>query len=367
MSAHIPRLFEAMEEPAIVHAHVMDGMAKTQTDAYFDLARDKGERVNDLVRRFHGRRVDRIYIGGTQRNSGFSLPGVDVRWLDRERFVDIATSDIHDIVAEMAGAIVLLTNNDVGRSEHRYGFSRLVSACDDTLFLGWDMDNHHWMEASTLLAGVSDMYFPAHNQNMWLLSRFNWLTAGPVPCATNQWSRKQLSDSLPLMLSTERSDEPLGQHMCYQPFTFRNQVAVTMHLTYDRVGFNSGDFHKRTDDERMFEWISHKAHWIIPALNDVPNRIFDALSTGGIPIVPESLRYIVPVSDIPADHIVFYSPMDIVKPQQVVAAAVAKFDAAGKDGIAARARYALDNHHGEQRIRRILALAQDRFRFQPMC
>ena len=367
MSDHITRLYAAMAETAAIEAHVKDGLVKTQTDGYFDLTRDKGERVNELVRRFHDRRVDRLFIGATQRNSGFSLPGVEIEWLEQDLFLKAERGDIDPaLVARMAGAVVLVTNNDVGRTEWRPGFMRLVAACDDTLFLGWDMDNHHWVEASTMLAGICDMYFPAHNQNMWMLSRFNWLTAGPVPCATNQWTRKQLAESLHDMLAAERSDEPLGQHMCYQPFTFRNQVAVTMHLTYDRVGFNDGDFHKHTSEERMREWMSHKVHWIIPALNDVPNRIFDALNTGGIPIVPESLRYIAPVSDIPTEHIVFYTPMDIVKPQDVVAAALRKFDEAGKDGIAARARYALDHHHGEQRIRRILALAQDRFRFQAM-
>ncbi len=366
MSDRITRTYAAMAEPAIMEAHVKDGMVKTQTDAYFDLARDKGEHVNDLVRRFQGRRIERVFIGGTQRNTGFTIPGVEVAWLDKSVFVEAAHGNIDHLVAAFAGALVLMTNNDVGRPEASPGYMRLVAACEDTIFLAWDMDNHHWVEASTMLAGVSDMYFPAHNQNMWMLSRFNWLTCGPVPCATNQWSRKELADSLHAMLAIERSDEPLGQHMCYSPFTFRNQVAITMHLSYDRVGFNDGDFHKKSSQERLAEWMSHKVHWIIPALNDVPNRIFDALISGGIPIVPESLRYLVPVSDIPAEHIVFYSPMDIVTPKKIVEAAVARFDAAGQDGIAARARYALEHHHGDLRMRRIFALAQDRFGFQPL-
>ena len=54
--------------------------------------------------------------------------------------------------------------------------------------------------------------------------------------------------------------------------------------------------------DRLRQWCSHKAHWMV--MNDVPMRLFDALTTGGIAIMPDSLKHMAIVREL-AEHIVF--------------------------------------------------------------
>ena len=99
----------------------------------------------------------------------------------------------------------------------------------------------------------------------------------------------------------------------------------------------------------------------MPVLNDVPIRIFDALISGGIPIVPESLRFLPPINRIPDGHILFFTPDDIVAPQNIVQRAIRIFDEGGIDKIVERHRFALDFHHASVRIDEILRFVADKF------
>ena len=184
-------------------------------------------------------------------------------------------------------------------------------------------------------------------------------------CSTVQWSREFLARQLPQLITTERSNDPLGKHIPYGPFTFRNRVVSTLNQRYPSIGFSDRSFHVRTPEERLQEWAAHKVHWIVPVLNDVAIRIFDALITGGIAIVPESMRLLPPIRQIGRDHILFCGPDDIMNPGPLVARAQALFDAGGADKLAERHRYALDHHHGDQRMREIMGCVNELFGPQP--
>ncbi|MCX7178627.1 MAG: hypothetical protein NTX56_07600 [Proteobacteria bacterium] len=133
----------------------------------------------------------------------------------------------------------------------------------------------------------------------------------------------------------------------------------TLSQHYPSIGFSSHAFHVRTAEDRLKEWCSHKTHWIAPVLNDVPIRIFDALATGGIPIVPESLRFLSPVNAILRDSVAFYSATDIVQPQACVERANKLFDDGGRDGIMARHKLALQKYHGDTSVRQMLNYAAE--------
>ena len=246
--------------------------------------------------------------------AGFELPGVETVSLEKNWFERAMKGELQEMAAAVAGAIVLINNNDLAVGESAPGYVRLFGQSPDTIFLGWDYDNHHWMESSLALAAHTDLYFPAHNENMYLLSKVNALTSGPIPCACVQWTPKFLADNLVEMLRRERSDEPLGMHFFYQQFAFRNQTVVTLNQKYKQIGFAERSFQAKSPADRLAEWMDHKTHWIIPVLNDVPIRIFDALASGGIPIIPESLRFLAPIAGLPRDSVVFYGPDDIFPP-----------------------------------------------------
>jgi len=363
MTPRITDIFNAMSERATITQQVAAYRDFSQAEVFFHLAFAKSKRINALRGRFAGRRIGKIALGSNLVQAGLQLPGVDIVGLPRTYFEAALGDELPRLKAELAGAIVLLNNNDFSYGQSAAGIKHAFTECEDTIFLGWDYDNHHWMESSLMLAAHTDLYFPAHNENMFLLSKFNALTCGPVPCATVQWSQRFLDEQLARITAAPRSDLPLGMHFFYPAFVHRNQTVVTLGRHYPNVGFAERAFQAKTPDERLAEWVAHKAHWIIPVLNDVPIRIFDALSTGGIPILPEALRFLAPVAALPRQHVVFYGPEDILDPQAVVARANALFDAGGEAGIVARHRLGVRQHHGAERVERMLRMAQERLEF----
>jgi len=339
--------------------HTAEWMAASQQDEFFQFAVLKAQRLQRLRGHFAHQPVRRIVLGPRLANLGFEASPLPVEVLPQgflQQPDDAVQSGRQALVED---AVVILNNNDVGQGATAAMFADLSARCERTVFCAWDWDNHHWMENSTLLAAHVDVYAPAHHENLYPLTRYNACTIGPLYCGTEQWSRRFLSDHLVEILHAQRSDVPLGMHMPYGQFSYRSRVISTVHRQFPSVGFSERTFHLREPIDRLREWAAHKSHWIAPVLNDVPIRLFDALITGGIPIVPESMRHLPPVSAIPHAHIVFHGPLDVIDPSAVAARAAALFDAAGSAGVIERHRLAWEHHHGEQRLVQILHTVQD--------
>jgi hypothetical protein len=212
-----------------------------------------------------------------------------------------------------------------------------------------------------MLAASCDLYVPTHSDNLEPLSRFNNIMAGPVGSGTIQWSKKYLKEHLNLITDTERSNDPLGTHIEYPQFPLRQKNLTILHKTLPNVKLVDGSYHSRDMLDRFTEWCSHKAHWIVPVLNDAPIRIYDALITGGIPIVPRSLKYHRDVVNM-HDHILFYDYEDIQNPLPITEKANKIFDETGKDGILARHNLIMNNYHVDNRVETILKAVQNEFR-----
>ena len=103
--------------------------------------------------------------------------------------------------------MVVVNTNDVAKN--RNGYFALFEQCAETIFAAWDWDNHHWLEMSAPLAATCDVYAPSHHESLYLLSRYNWIIAGPVYCATVQWSSSFLKEALVEMITNQRGDMPL--------------------------------------------------------------------------------------------------------------------------------------------------------------
>lgn len=359
MASTIASIFEQLDTLPVRQSAEM--IQATQAESYFHLAAIKGIRAARLKAHFRTTGFAKVFLSANINGFDCQLPDHTVRYLEKGFFQESDEARRAQKRALLEDAVVIVNNNDIGTANGSATYVDFYQHCEKTVFVAWDWDNHHWLELSSLLAAHSDIYAPAHHENLYLLSRFNAAIAGPVYCSTVQWPRRLLADSLPHILTTARSNEPLGKHIPYGPFSFRNRVVSTLHQHHDSIGFSDRSFHVRTPQERLQEWAAHKLHWIVPVLNDVAIRIFDALSTGGIPIVPESMRYLPPICDIGRDHILFCGPEDIMNPKALVEHGNALFDARGADGMAERHRFALDNHHGDQRMRDILGFVIEAF------
>jgi len=357
--ASISQIFASLPDSDLPSRQVAEYAKFAQGEAFFHLAVAKDSRINKLKAQFAKNGIRKVFLSANLAGFGCVIEGIEVEVLEKDFFLESDSVRRLQKMAQIEGSIVIINNNDAGSPDARMAYAGFYEKCESTCFIAWDWDNHHWLELSTFLSAHTDVYAPAHHENLYLLSRYNWHIAGPIYCTSVQWSRKFITEQLTNMLTAQRSDAPLGMHIPYSQFSFRIQVISTLNQHYPSIGFSSRSFHVRTPEDRMKEWYSHKTHWIAPVLNDVPIRIFDALMSGGVPIVPASLGLLPPVNQIPRQHIVFYTASDIVNPAAVVSRANQLFDEGGQDGIVERHRFALTHHHGNTSVQRMLNCAAE--------
>jgi hypothetical protein len=336
-----------------------DSIEFFQDDVFFQLAFEKEIRVKKLVASFNGRKKFRIIFSYIYRNLAIDLPGVDVEYLPEGYFNIKSPVEEEQKAAHLAGTIVMVNSGDAGLYGEAY--AKLYSRCNDAIFVLWDQDNHHWLDVSIFVATHSDAYVPLHFDNLYALSRYNQVIMGPVAAGTIQWTSMFLREHLDTMVMQPRSNETLGKHVRYERFPYRNKVVITLNKNVPSIDFTSSQFHNRSAEDRLAEWSGYKSHWIVPVLNDIPQRLFDAMMTGGIPIVPESMRFLAPISEIRRDCILFYGAADIFEPTAIISRANAIFDEGGEQGIVERCLYALEMHHADSRIKQILAFVAEKF------
>lgn len=362
MDTTTTRLFLSLAEPALLARHGLEAAAFGQQEALFHLAAAKAQRSAVLQAHFSEQPPRRLLLGPRIVDLDPRLPGWTVERLPQGFFGSRNAEELESRCARLEDAVVIVNNNDlVGTAGGELPpYCDIFARCERTAFIGWDWDNHHWLDRSSVLAAHCDIYAPAHEENLYLLTRLNACTVGPVYSATVQWSREFLANQLPLIVQQSRSEAPLGMHIPYGQFGYRNRVVSTIGRHFPSVGFSDPSFHGRSAADRLHEWAGHKLHWIVPVLNDVPIRIFDALVTGGIPLLPQSLRHLAPVREL-APYCAFYGPSEIVDPRPLVAHANAMFDAGGADGIVERHRLALRAHHGNARVEQMLGFAAAQF------
>ena len=65
--------------------------------------------------------------------------------------------------------IVLMTNNDIITKLTINTYINLRRTLPQAIFIAWDFDNHHWLLSSMRCALASDVYVPAHFDNLYPL------------------------------------------------------------------------------------------------------------------------------------------------------------------------------------------------------
>ena len=353
----IAELFSQLPNPALPSEMMGQIIALYQHDAFFRLAHEKVQRRDHLIDRFNGRQPTRIYISNNLRHLSPRKAAVGVGYLERDFFLERNASRFAEKCTQLAGSVVIVNNNDAHKGGVAEAYVKFFESCPNTIFIAWDWDNHHWLSLSTVLAAHSDLYVPTHGENHYLLSRYNADITDAVAAGLTQWTTAFLRQHLADILQMPRSDSPLGMHIPYATFQYRNRVVATMQPHYATIGFSTHQFHQLTPEEKFTEWVSHKLHWIVPVLNDIPIRVFDALGTGGIPLIPDTLRYSHWLADAHPDDVLCYSAADILQPEPLVQRACRLFDRYGEEGMQRRFDYALEWHHGDVRIAMMLDAA----------
>lgn len=341
--------------------HQSELITSIQTLDAFSLGVHKQLRLREAAKAVVGGKCEKIYIIDDGINlgnlsdevGGRSVFRRSVDWYSRRAEGNAASQDD----AEFMRGVVIFTNNDLVKLGFQT-FLQLRDAFPHNIYVVWDFDNHHWLECSLKAALLSDVYVPSHFDNLFLLSRFNPFMTEPINCGVVQWTYAFLLRHLSQMIDMPRSDEPLGRHTPYARFAYRQQVLLTLSQNLPFVGPCDTKFHSLTAEEKLNKWCEHKTHFIVPALNDLPIRAFDALITGGIPLIPRPLMGLAHLAGIGDDEAVYYDSIDIAEPRNLVNAANRFFDRAGERGMLTRIEKALRLHHLDARIAKIADAAE---------
>jgi hypothetical protein len=276
--------------------------------------------------------------------SNFSLYNCIEKTLNNKIIINISDRELLNSNFDFNNSLIILTNNNLAQIGP-INFANFIKQYENTIVAIHDFDNHHWYHLSNISAMIADIYIPAHFSNNVVQSRINPNMDITIPCGSIQWTRELLFNNIQRIMSLERVTDPLGMHNFYEKFKYRNSVISTLSQKNSTINLSLDNFHARPSIDRFNEWTSHSCHWIIPVYNDLPIRFFDALITGGIPIIPSSLIQQMNYFKIPDDFYVTYDGLDILDPKQIILKANHLFETKGVVGVLERFTFCFESFH----------------------
>jgi hypothetical protein len=320
-------------------------LEELEDDVFFSIgcSKDQIYRAKHLL--FQNKIISKIHVISDNTNFGCISPkilGKKINIIFAERIKSTSNDDL--LIDSLKDSLVITTSNIVAK----IGFARMYAIAErlpSTIFVVHDYDNHHMINNNIQIAIFADVYAPAHQSDNLMASRVNPNTLGGIPCGSNQWSMEFILNFGKKNLPIERSETPLGKYFFYEKFIHRNKTVNTLSQSYPNIGFVKQDFHALTQENKWREWSCHELHFVVPVLNDLPIRFFDALITGGIPLIPSGLRPFVESLQIPERFYAIYGPLDILEPKKLLSMQSARFKSLGEAGILERHNFALENFH----------------------
>jgi len=354
--------FDLLKQTTWLDLHQM--MQKRNTElqdiSFARISLEKSNRQQRLRKTFSKRIVNKIFITNSHFKNIHIEPSLGLTE-ERLGLKEILEEGTASRIPELDGSIVLISNADIDSVERLNSFSNFYEIHSDTIFIGWDTDNHHTLHISMAFATLVDFYIQSQLEHFYDLSRINPLhTFLLIGCINIK--REYAYNLLPKALSAQRSNEVQGLFANHNTFPWRNSVINALSNSHPHIGFFSDSRGATSNDKYPDRLIDYKVHWIAPVLNDVSGRVDDVLITGGIPIVPESLRFHPALIDIHPENIVYYNLNDIIDTEHIISCAIEKYDKCGKKGILSRFEYSIARH-GDFSLSKIIKLASSYFKF----
>lgn len=283
-----------------------------------------------------------------------------VEFLDPKFFIENNTdSEFINKCNSLKGKIVITTNHDICNSDFNTlkNLQNFYINCDETLFTGWDWDNHHNLAISSIYALNSDIYFPSQRDNLYELSKLTNLSYFIAPSAY-EWDREFFATHLNTIINSKRDTDIFGTFNFYSRFQYRNQVIKTLCEQIPEIRFISdfSEYTSKSQSEKLSEWCNAKWHWLVPTLNAVSVRAFYALIAGVGVILPIEFKSFAEFSDLDERDVIWYSAIDVINTSRVKEEAQRKYIESGVDGVLRRHRFALDNHNLDCRVREMISI-----------
>lgn len=215
-------------------------------------------------------------------------------------------------------------------------------------------DHHHSFERNLQLAHVVDFVFPGHYYRFdyFLMANLNVLASIPMCCG--QWSEALLRATFAKAAEAPRSDALYGGYG-YYPGAFLERTKFIDDLGSQIEGSKvmqwrpgQGDSYLQlSPEDKLSDWLGHKVSIVVNTDFCIPNRIFDALVTGQIPLVPDTILHLEEI--IPAElqeslPVIRYRQFDLESAKDAYHRALEAFERGGVEGIWQRHRHAMTRH-----------------------
>ncbi len=231
---------------------------------------------------------------------------------------------------------------------------------------GWFWDNHHQLFQNYDVAEALDLVIPGHGFAGRYLRNRHAIHLPPVPLGVTQWSAREAARYFLRHQDRPRHDDLYGGFVRYVFAPERNRlVEALMRNGHARIGFledNSlEDYFSWSPEERFKDWLGYKVSLCLPLARDLSQRLFDALLTGQVPIVPANVPDLDQVIDPALQARLPILKFDEYSVEAVSAAhseAIVAFDRGGAEAAMARHRYVTEHHMFSGRIRSILRLLE---------
>ena len=303
-------------------------------------------------------RATRIFSDDTYREISeyFTPKGYQVSFHKNTDNIDAASLDL-------AIFLVHIQNEHLMMKELRSrGF--------DGPIVGWFWDNHHHYFANAEIAESLDITIPGHGFAEDGLRNRSSLLLPAIPLCTTQWTMKEAKSYFLKYSYLARSDELHGGFTWYDFAEKRNSLinAIQRDLPNTNVFTfteeNQKVYFGLSLEQRFSQWANYKTSLCLPLREDLSQRLFDALLTGQIPIVPNDvldLNDVIPVELQQKLPIVTFQEYTVDSVKQAHQRALEQFDAEGASGIKRRHEFVLDKYMFPSAISSILKRIENIF------
>ncbi|WP_146178975.1 hypothetical protein [Limnohabitans sp. Jir61] len=216
----------------------------------------------------------------------------------------------------------------------------------------WHFDNHIAYFNNYKSAISCDLNFLTHNIGVpgYLTNPYSAVASHIPPC-TLQFSKNMIVEERYKRNSTSRVNKALFNYFDY-PESPRASIIKNLEASISDVAeffitstSNRGRYWDKSIAERYDEWANHKCTVILPLVEDLSTRVFDALATGLIPIIPENIRDLESAISVEDQQRLGIVRIKDLSPEHVragIATAISNFDQMGDEGITARTDFVIN-------------------------
>jgi len=231
------------------------------------------------------------------------------------------------------------------------------------LIVVWLWDNHMSTANNFWTAMTSDYVFYSHKYASRYLCMTESVLGTHIPACCGQWTQEEARYYFEQLSATPRSGRLLVNYVDYE-FSERSALLHELkeHAPEIDVVLMTPDDRSRYFDksraDRFQEWMGSKSTLILPVVKDLSTRVFDALLTGQVLLVPYSILdfdEVIPPAMQPLLGIIRLQVLNIESIRQAAIQAENKFDEMGADGVRCRHSYALEHHMLVHRVRDMLS------------